>query len=474
MGVLDTIRNGFLNLILGDPTEPGYEARKERIERMEMLRRYRYGHQRKQLKVKANQADDNLTLNYIGLVIDRAVSLLFGKSVEFDLPGEPEDDAQVYVDRVWDLNKKNILLHKLAQNGATMGTCYVKIMVDDLKDPLNEERVPRFVAIDPLWVEIVTDSEDMDAVHQYVITFKTIGPDGKEQGRREVIERELGVIVDEEEGMLPTDTVMGWTISNYVRSEATGYRWELMFDPEFWEYEFPPLIHWQNLPSPDSVYGRSDIEDIIPLQDRINFIASNISKIIRYHAHPKTWIRGGSLGEKASWGPDELVQIAGDNAMMQNLEMQSELLPSSQFLMSLRQSLFDISRTVDITSLADKLGALTNFGLRVLYQDAIAKLGSKRELYGDALLELNRRVLVLAGVEDSSPGELIWPEALPSDRQEEALSVKTDLELGLVSKHTASRKRGYDWEEEQERIDTEAASEDNIGAALLRAFETGA
>jgi hypothetical protein len=60
-------------------------------------------------------------------------------------------------------------------------------------------------------------------------------------------------------------------------------------------------------------------------------------------------------------------------------------------LLSLKQGMMDITQTVDITSLQDKIGALTNFGLKVLYQDALAKLGVKRELYGDALLETVRR-----------------------------------------------------------------------------------
>jgi hypothetical protein len=141
--------------------------------------------------------------------------------------------------------------------------------------------------------------------------------------------------------------------------------------------------------------------------------------------------------------------------------------------MGLRQTLFDISRTVDISSMADKLGALTNFGLRVLYGDALAKLNTKRELYGDALLEINRRLLALANM-DTEPGELVWPEALPSDQREESEVLARDLELRLVSKQTVSGKRGYQWETEMERMEGESAGEDNLGSALLRAFNQGA
>ncbi len=97
--------------------------------------------------------------------------------------------------------------------------------------------------------------------------------------------------------------------------------------------------------------------------------------------------------------------FSGDNALISNLEMQSDLTSSQQFLMNLRQSLFDISRTVDITSLSDKLGALTNFGLRVLFLDAMAKIGTKQEIYGEALTEINHRLLVIGEIDPVDGGE---------------------------------------------------------------------
>jgi len=42
-----------------------------------------------------------------------------------------------------------------------------------------------------------------------------------------------------------------------------------------------------------------------------------------------------------------------------------------------------------------------------------------------------------------------------------------------VSKQTAARLRGYDWESEEERLNDEKVAGDNVGAALLRAFGQG-
>jgi len=159
--------------------------------------------------------------------------------------------------------------------------------------------------------------------------------------------------------------------------------------------------------------------------------------------------------------------------MIQNLEMQSDLSSSLSFIRYLRQALFDVSRAVDIDSLSDKLGSLTNFGLRVLYQDALGKLEEKRGLYAEAIVEINHRLLELAGADDTDGGEVVWPDVMPVDAVGQAQALSTDIDFGLVSKQTASGLRGYTWEDEEKRMSNERVASDNVGAALLRAFGQG-
>ena len=450
------------------------EALQQRYDRNATLRNYYRGVQRKQLRVRTGQADDNLTLNYVGLVIERGISMLLGEGIEFDLGGEEEEDArQEYIDEIWLANKRDILLHKIAQYGGNIGTCYMKILPDGTSARDDSEKLlPRLIPLDPLLMEIVTPAEDIDQVLMYVMRYNIINERGEEVARKE--ETVQNFVAVEEQGESGPQIVgfqnNGWTINNY--EAGRNGNWVLM-SSELWAYEFPPIIHWQNLPLAGSPYGMSDVENVIDLQDRINFIASNISKIIRYHAHPKTWGRNIGTQSEQSWGADEMVVFNGDNAMLDNLEMQSDLLESQNFLLSLRQSLFDITRTVDITSLADKLGALTNFGLRVLFYDSIAKLNTKKELYGEALVELNHRLLELGEINPSDGGEVVWPDTLPGNEQEEVAGLQFDLNAGIVSKQTAARDRGYDWEIEQERIGEEKVSNENFGSLLLQQFEQG-
>ena len=141
--------------------------------------------------------------------------------------------------------------------------------------------------------------------------------------------------------------------------------------------------------------------------------------------------------------------------------------------MNLRQSFFDISRTVDITSMADKLGALTNFGLRVLFMDSLAKLATKQELYGEALVELNHRLLVIGELDPVDGGEVIWGDPIPQNEAEEMQYIERQLALGLISKYSAQLQLGLDPEEEMERIENEAAANTTVGEAILQAFQAG-
>lgn len=443
---MDNFRNWLLEPLLG----------REAVERRSastLKREYRRG----QHKAPIKSADDAIIVNFIGLLVDRSVASLFGKEPEFDLPGESDAPEQQYIDEVWRANRKMQLLKRSAVYGAESGTCYVKILPDAAVTK-EGKLIPRLVVLDPATVTMDALPEDIDTVYRYTIAYTITDPvTNKEKGFRQVTEH------DAETGY--------WNITDY--ESINGARWTVT-NEQAWEWDFAPIVHWHNLPDVGSVYGRPDITaDLIDLQDKINFVSSNTAKIIKYHAYPKTWARGFQNSGKIAWGVDEMITTTDANALIQNLEMQSDLSSSLSFIRYLRQALFDVSRAVDIDSMADKLGSLTNFGLRVLYQDAISKLEEKRGLYGEGIIEINHRLLALAGAPDTDGGEVKWKDLLPTNETELSQAIKTDLELGLVSKQTASGLRGYTWADEEERMTGEKVANDNLGAALLRAFGQG-
>lgn len=451
MSIFDDFRNRLVDRLADLVLPADYVYRRK----LNMgLRAYRNGLQEKQLKVKPQQSDDNITMNFVGLVIDRSVSMLFGKGLKFDYENEIVED---YVNQVWDANRKELLLHKIGLTGSEGGTWYVKMIPNGKL--YKGKLITRLVCLDPSLLSIETKEDDIETVTAYNIIYM-VKRDGKDKAfcERTYLNGESWYV---KSGIIKKTDKNGEIIFETIDSD------------ESFEYPVCPIIHGQNLPNIETVYGDPDVTgDVIGIQDRLNLISSNISKIIRLHAHPHTIGEGITSATPIDVEPGKMTLIPA-GAKVYNVEMQSDLASSQTYLMTVRQGLFDITRTVDISSMNDKLGALTNFGLRVLYQDSLSKNETKKQLYGDALLELNRRLLVIGNKNSDDEGHIEWPDPLPTNEQEAITGLTFDIQNGLASKETISEKRGYIWENESEKIEAEKSQGDNIGAALLANFTRG-
>jgi len=307
----------------------------------------------------------------------------------------------------------------------------------------NGVDIPKLVAVDPAFVTLDTDPEDIDSVIRYTISY-SIG----DKSIKEVSEKTEGA----------------WTVKRYIRE---GNKQESVEDVP-WEWtDFAPVVHCQNLPSVSSAYGVPDItEPIIELQNAINLNASNIQKANRLHAAPQLWgTKLGSIKEIIS-GVDKIIDVG--EGTLNSIQMQ-EMVGSSNFLQWLVKELMAVTRTVDLDSIADKLGNLTNFGLRVMYEDTLTKLETKRALYGEMLVELNRRLLTMKGLKPDA-GEIHWQDVIPQNQVEEVASLQAMKNLGVISNETIAMELDLDWESEQEKIANDKTSEGNMGGAFLAAF----
>lgn len=437
MGLIDSIRDGARRFLGIDDYHE-----QPRIEAIERNRKYVRGEQRKMLKTGGY--DDNVTVNVSGIIVDRWVSWLFGHGIEFDLPGDDDSLEQEYIDSVWYANRKEILLHRIAVNGAESGNAYVKVIPNGLGD------LPRLVAVDPMFVSMETDPDDIDHVIRYTVSYGD--PDDKYR-KTEVSQLEGNT----------------WVVRVYTKRRGQQ---ELVEERE-WGYDFAPIVHCQNLPNSTSCYGYPDIDDNTRvMQDNVNFIASNINKIIRLHGHPQKW--GKNLGNmrNVGTGADKIIDV-GAMGELSVIQPVSDLTSSQNFLQWYIKQLYATTRTVDLDSLADKLGALTNFGLHVLFKDTLTKLATKRALYGEMLTELNRRLLVIGGFANTDPGKIEWHDVIPENKQDTATYLQALKNLGVISNETIAMRAGLDYTAEQEKIANDKAGEANIGAMLLSAFNRG-
>ena len=132
MGLFDNVRKRLLDWMFSGVIDDGY---RERVNSILDRREYRIGMQKDNLKVRPGQANDNISSNFVSLVVDRSVSMLFGKGVKFEY-GE-DKEAQDTVDETWNKNKKDIFLHRLGMYGAEAGMAFIKIVPRFLDEELE-------------------------------------------------------------------------------------------------------------------------------------------------------------------------------------------------------------------------------------------------------------------------------------------------------------------------------------------------
>jgi hypothetical protein len=459
MGWIDGVRDWVLAPLLAKLGA----VEQTRVKSINQVRQYRVGQQRDMLAVKYGQTDDNIVLNFCGLAVDRSLSLLFGKGVQFNLPGDGETPESKYLAATLDANKQQILFHRLGLLGAEGGMCYLWFIPQGVIGR-DGQTYTRLVTIDPEYVTVETEPEDIEIVRRYLVQYPVTGANGKPAMRKKVVERSsMAPVIDS--GSVIEDADNRWTTTDYLVQEGG----EVITGQEHWPYDFPPILHWQNMPSVGSVYGQPDItEDVIRLQDRVNFTAANLSKIIRIYANPQRFSRMAGEVKRIEIGPDKMPNFEDPNGGIFQLEALGDLAAGLEVYDRMERAIFAVTRTIDPSDLAKQVGGLTNFGLRVMYQDALQKLATKRELYGDALTEMARRLLVIGAFANPDPGTLIWPEALPENETDVIQGLGFDLANGLTSKQTASQKRGYDWKQEQARISEEQTNQSNsLALALL-------
>jgi hypothetical protein len=145
---------------------------------------------------------------------------------------------------------------------------------------------------------------------------------------------------------------------------------------------------------------------------------------------------------------------------------------SISFLDFLRTAFWTIGRGLDPSIFKDRVGAITNFGLRVLAVRALHKTGDKRQSYGKSLRELNRRFLEML----ERPGldtSVQWPEPLPEDPKELLTQLQMEIQMEVTSHETAAEELGRSWLVEQARIEAEKRANVSLGEMLLRDLDKG-
>lgn len=370
---------------------------------------------------------ENVTINVARKIVDQSASFLFGDSPDITCGDKTLD---MLIEKLEDANQDDLFYTNLGKAGSIAGHSFVKLIPDPV-------RGVRWVMQDAELVSAFWSPSDGKTPIAYKIEWQV----GKDDYRQDIAwVAEIGK----------------WVISDLKR-EGKG-SWQNINDPTVWQWEFPPIVDWQNLPDFTSYYGESDLTSL-DLNDSINFTASNINRILKYHAHPKTIAIGANADDIKGTAVDGLWAIANPDAKVFNLEMQSDLSSSMGYLQFLQAAFYSQEQAVDLASMKDRIGQLTNFGLRTLFSDALSKNSIKQLLYGYGIKEIIYRSLVMMGhTVDPRNIDVKFGDPLPLNEKEIADMTKLEIESGTISKQTGSELNGHDWAVESARMTTEKQS----------------
>jgi len=420
--------------------------------------------------------DDNIRLDYPALIVDKGVSFLLGKDGGVTLQPKPpeaaaedldeeeeegeerpeetpsdeeaEERGLAVLDDAWPMQRRGLDLHNLATNGGVCGHVWVRVY-----------KSGRVSVLDPANCSAEWNEDDVGIVERYFVQWTTAD---EETG--------LGVVrrwrIEPDNAVKPNS----WEIVLEEHDEDANVWREV--ETEDWPWDFAPIIEGQNLPSPNTFYGRADLSPaVLDMVEQLESVASDMRRMVRLYGHPVPVFIGTSAdklqGLEVAIG--ELLAVPDKEAKMGQLEI-AELTSSLELFKELKTALFEAAHVPKIA-----LGETANAGptsgvaLKVEYEPLAERTGTKHLTYGWVISEIGRRILEIRGLKGwTCP--LGWPDSTPSDPKADAEADESEIRMGVVSKQTISEKRGYDWEQEQRRMEeeTEASTE-----AAARAFREG-
>lgn len=405
------------------------------------------------LKVRDGKPNDNIKLNYCRLIVDKGASFLFGDPLGFEEAEKeksaykkPETTAEAWLRKAWRANKLVSTLQKLATNGGVCGTCFLKVVPDSrLTAPY-----PRIIVIDPASMKVLTEPDDLEDVYCFIFSYVDIDKGGKPVRFEEVTERNQAGT-----WMITHRTVD--LVSGIVKEEGPS---------EEWPYSWPPIFYCQNLVAPNEFWGIADLEeDIININVAINFVVSNINRILKHHAHPKTWGKGFTA-DSMETSVDEIIILPASDAFLGNLEMKSDLASSIDFYNKIKAAIHEVARVPQVsTGMIDNIAGTAGVSLMVMFQPLTEKTKTKRATYGDMIASVCKRMLEIGGFGADIDINIQWPALLPRDELQERQVAQLDHALG-VSLDTLQSQLGYNpvAEREKSKLDPVVAAPGAAGA----------
>lgn len=260
-------------------------------------------------------------------------------------------------------------------------------------------------------------------IEQWTVEYP-ITIDGKSVIRNEIYTKSEVVITE--------DGVVVNTIPNRYR--------------EFW------IKHVANTPSlKDPVFGDSELERIGDTLDEMNSTLSRIAAIEDIYADPRLIVTG--LHDISALKKEYNIWSIPDSANVKILEYSGNIIPA---MLAKYDKLENYLRNKCPELILNDLGNISGYALKLKLSKLIKKIDNYRAVYFAGIKQALELALKMEGVVNPELTINASP-VIPADEVEDMQKWTQLLAMDVVSRETVAKALGFDFEEEQKKIDAESA-----------------
>ncbi len=389
--------------------------------------------------------DDVIVIPLIAQIVDTSTANLLGEGVKLDVEGE-DSAAQTFLDLFLQRSRHHATIQKAALNGAVTGQTFIKMIV-------REGAPDRMQVVPSASVTVETDPRDSETATAFTVEWEA--PNEKDK-RKTDRHREVTYRFDAD----------SWVIEESVLEGGSGH-WRVV-STEAWPFAWPPIFDAQNLTNPLAYWGKPDATEAVIRQNQsINTVLSLCARLLRNHAHPKTFLTA-MTGQHADFLIDSFISLP-EGVTAEQISMDAAGAAALiELYGKLREALHTTSRTPEVASgKLESLGAISGTALSILFRPLTEKTNEKRLHLGELLADLVSKVLFLGGFGERIVN-VVWDDTTPKSQTEERETAQADIAMGIASRKTISAKLGYDYDAEQDQIATETPPEPVIAPSDTR------
>lgn len=430
----------------------GADLDNEKQERLIRLRKYWNFYEGYHWEGMPEQSSPEITVNYCRAFIDKFVSFELGKAFTFSTHKDLKEEDKVtpdgrtlfeYLEDVWEDNNQYLFAIELGQMKSITGDAWVQVRYREQKDlldadPFNEYPDGRLELLLMTTSSVFPEYDPHNKGRLTKLTIMYSFERNQTEGFFKSAPRKEKVIFKQE-----------WTNDEVVTRIGKDEPQTIVN-----KYGVIPFVQIKNIPVAGRNEGRSDLEDIVPINFEYNLKKSNFSEILDYHAAPVTIVYGAKVGNLEK-GANKMWGGLAKDAKVENLELRSDLNASTSYARDLKTAMCEVGGIPEtVLGGATSVSNTSGVALQYINLPLIEKTRVKRACTEDGIEILHKMIILVSMLEglitkpadistrDFFHTEVSLPDTLPKDAIIELQQLQTEMRMGIESREGALKRLG--------------------------------